>query len=158
MWWDSCSLRITTRWSTPIAAGRVLVGLKTVWRDGTSHFPFEPIEFLEKLPAIIPRPAVNLLLYHGVLAPRARWRPDIVAYRRTEGAGRRIPARGVKIVEAMRTLHAPVLIFTFEYHSSAPFLPIAVRSAAVNALALALPPRLANLRSGTRQGRRVIVA
>src|SRR5437867_4267746 len=36
----------------------------------TSHFLFEPIEFLEKLAAIIPRPGVNLLLYHGVLAPR----------------------------------------------------------------------------------------
>ncbi|PYO58500.1 MAG: IS91 family transposase, partial [Candidatus Rokuibacteriota bacterium] len=27
---------------------------------------FEPIEFLEKLAALIPRPAVNLLLYHGL--------------------------------------------------------------------------------------------
>ena len=52
------------------ADGRVLVQLKTVWRDGTSHFLFDPIEFLEKLAAIIPRPAVNLLLYHGLLAPR----------------------------------------------------------------------------------------
>ncbi len=24
------------------------------------------------------------MLYHGVLAPRARWRPDVVVYRRTE--------------------------------------------------------------------------
>ena len=61
--------------------GRVLVELKAVWRDGTSHFLFEPIEFLEKLAAIIPRPAVNLLLYHGVLAPHARWRqPDLNAH------------------------------------------------------------------------------
>jgi hypothetical protein len=50
--------------------GRILVELKTVWRDGTSHFLFEPIEFLEKLAALIPRPGVNLLLYHGVLAAR----------------------------------------------------------------------------------------
>ncbi|MDR7423627.1 MAG: transposase [Armatimonadota bacterium] len=60
--------------------GRVLVELKTVWRDGTSHFLFEPIEFLEKLAAIIPRPAV--LLYHGVLAPRARWRSQVARYGR----------------------------------------------------------------------------
>ena len=53
-----------------------------MWRDGTSHFLFEPIEFLEKLAAIIPRPAVNLLLYHGVLAPRARWRSQVVRYGR----------------------------------------------------------------------------
>jgi hypothetical protein len=38
-------------------------------RDGPSHLLFEPIEFMEKLAAIIPRPAVNLVLYHGVLAP-----------------------------------------------------------------------------------------
>jgi len=36
----------------------------------------------QKRAAIIPRPAVNLLLYHGVLAPRALWRFDIGAYRR----------------------------------------------------------------------------
>jgi putative transposase len=64
------------------ADGCVLVELKTVWRDGTSHFLFEPIEFLEKLAALIPRPAVNLLLYHGVLAPRARWRSQVVRYGR----------------------------------------------------------------------------
>jgi len=54
----------------------------SMWRDGTSHFLFEPIEFLEKLAAIIPRPAVNLLLYHGILAPHARWRSQVVRYGR----------------------------------------------------------------------------
>ncbi|MBI1728593.1 MAG: transposase [Candidatus Rokubacteria bacterium] len=38
------------------ADGRVLVELKTVWRDGTSHLLFAPVEFLEKLAAIIPTP------------------------------------------------------------------------------------------------------
>jgi len=37
---------------------------------------------LEKPAALIPRPAVNLLLYHGVLAPRARWRSQVVRYGR----------------------------------------------------------------------------
>ena len=46
------------------------------------HFLFEPIEFLEKLAAIIPRPAVNLLLYHGILALHARWRSPVVRYGR----------------------------------------------------------------------------
>jgi hypothetical protein len=48
------------------ADGRVLVKLKTVWRDGTSHLLFEPIEFMENVAAIIPRPTVNLVL----LGPR----------------------------------------------------------------------------------------
>ena len=43
-----------------------------MWRDGTSHFLFEPIKFLEKLAALTPRPVVNVLVYHGVLAPQAR--------------------------------------------------------------------------------------
>jgi hypothetical protein len=53
-----------------------------VWRDGTSHLLFEPIEFMETLAALIPRPAVNLVVYHGVLAPHARFRAHVVRYGR----------------------------------------------------------------------------
>jgi putative transposase/transposase-like zinc-binding protein len=62
--------------------GRVRVRLKRAWSDGTTHLLFEPDEFLEKLAALTPRPAINLILYHGVLAPHARWRPAVVAYGR----------------------------------------------------------------------------
>ena len=48
------------------------------WADGTRHLLFEPLEFLEKLAALIPRSHVNLVLYHGVLAPHARWRSRVV--------------------------------------------------------------------------------
>jgi hypothetical protein len=34
---------------------------------------------MEKLAAITPRPAVNLVIYHGVLVPRDRWRAAIIA-------------------------------------------------------------------------------
>jgi hypothetical protein len=34
----------------------------------------EPLEFLERLAAITPRPKTNLLICHGVLAPGAHWR------------------------------------------------------------------------------------
>ena len=64
--------------------GRVRVQLKRAWSDGTTHLLFEPVEFLEKLAALTPRPAINLVLYHGVLAPHARWRPAVVAYGRPE--------------------------------------------------------------------------
>jgi hypothetical protein len=37
---------------------------------------------LAKLAALIPRPHKNLVLYHGVLAARSRWRARVVAYRR----------------------------------------------------------------------------
>jgi hypothetical protein len=52
--------------------GRVRVALKRAWSDGTTHLLFEPLEFLEKLAALTPRPETNLVLYHGVLAPHAR--------------------------------------------------------------------------------------
>jgi len=62
--------------------GRVLLQLKSEWSDGTSHLVFTPSEFLEKLTAIIPRPRINLLIYHGLLAPNARLRARVVAYGR----------------------------------------------------------------------------
>jgi hypothetical protein len=65
--------------------GRVRVQLKRAWSDGTTHLLFEPVEFLEKLAALTPRPAINLILYHGVLAPYAHWRREVVAYGRPEG-------------------------------------------------------------------------
>jgi hypothetical protein len=40
---------------------------------------FEPLELLEKLAALTPRPRINLVLYHGVLAPHAGWRARVVA-------------------------------------------------------------------------------
>jgi hypothetical protein len=39
---------------------------------------FDPVELLERLAALVPRPRINLVLYHGVLAPRAAWRRAVV--------------------------------------------------------------------------------
>ena len=62
--------------------GRVALELKRAWHDGTRELVFEPLEFLERLAAMTPRPETNLLICHGVLAPRARWRERVVAYGR----------------------------------------------------------------------------
>ena len=59
-----------------LADGRVVCTLRHPWHDGTRHLIFTPHEFLERLAAITPRPHINLLIYHGILAPRARWRPS----------------------------------------------------------------------------------
>jgi hypothetical protein len=58
---------------------RILLTLKTPWADGTRHLLFAPMELLEKLAALTPRPRINLIAYHGVLAPHARWRARVVA-------------------------------------------------------------------------------
>jgi len=39
---------------------------------------FSPVELLERLAALVPRPRINLILYYGVLAPRAAWRQAVV--------------------------------------------------------------------------------
>ena len=60
------------------ADGQVVVQLRHAWADGTTSLVFEPTAFLERLAVLVPRPRINLVLYHGVLAPRAAWRADVV--------------------------------------------------------------------------------
>ena len=58
--------------------GKVLLTMMRPWHDGTRAILFEPHELIEKLAALIPKPRVNLLLYHGVLGPSARLRSAAV--------------------------------------------------------------------------------
>jgi hypothetical protein len=58
--------------------GRLTYRLKTPWRNGTSHVIFETSEFIEKLAALVPAPRANLVRYHGIFGPAAKWRPQIV--------------------------------------------------------------------------------
>jgi hypothetical protein len=57
--------------------GQVRYSLKTPWRDGTTHVLFEPLDFIARLAALIPRPGVNLTRYHGVFAPNSRLRAQV---------------------------------------------------------------------------------
>jgi hypothetical protein len=63
------------------AAGQVALKLKTPWRDGTTHLVMSPLEFMQRLAALVPRPRLHLIRYHGVLAPNARLRPLVVPQR-----------------------------------------------------------------------------
>jgi len=56
------------------AGGKVRYQLKTPWRNGTTHVMYEPLDFLAKLAALVPRPRVNLTRYHGVFAPNSAHR------------------------------------------------------------------------------------
>lgn len=58
--------------------GRIAVALQRPWADGTTHLVFTPTELLERLVPLVPRPRVNLLIYHGLLAPNAPWRHAVV--------------------------------------------------------------------------------
>ena len=57
--------------------GRVRYTLKTPYRDGTTHVVFEPLDFMARLAALVPKPRVHLTRYHGVFAPHSRWRAAI---------------------------------------------------------------------------------
>ncbi len=60
------------------AAGQVQLKLKTPWRDGTTHVVMSPLEFMQRLAALVPRPRLHLIRFHGVLAPNARLRALVV--------------------------------------------------------------------------------
>jgi hydrogenase-4 component B len=47
------------------ADGQVVYELKRAWSDGTTHLVFEPMEFLERLCALVPPARAHLVLYHG---------------------------------------------------------------------------------------------
>ena len=51
------------------AAGQVVLKLKTPWRDRTTHLNMSPLEFMQRLAALVPRPRPHLIRFHGVLAP-----------------------------------------------------------------------------------------
>jgi hypothetical protein len=38
---------------------------------------FEPLELVGNLTVLVPPPMFNLVRYHGILAPAARWRPFV---------------------------------------------------------------------------------
>ena len=58
--------------------GEVVLQLKTPYRDGTTHLVMTPLEFLQRLAALVPRPRLHLIRFHGVLAPNAALRSQIV--------------------------------------------------------------------------------
>ena len=59
-------------------AGQVVLKLKTPWRDGTTHLVMSPLEFMQRLAALVPRPRLHLIRFHGVLAPNAKLRALVV--------------------------------------------------------------------------------
>ena len=59
-------------------AGQVVLKLKTPWRNGTTHIVMSPMEFMQRLAALAPRPRFHLIRFHGVLAPNAKLRSRVV--------------------------------------------------------------------------------
>lgn len=118
------------------AAGQVVLRLKTPWRDGTTHLVLSvdvgpslrtaprltrgpssararparlsPLECMQRLAALVPRPRLHLIRFHGVLAPNAKLRalvvPQMVPQEPQQAAPEEKPAE----CEVTCTHHRPV--------------------------------------------------
>jgi len=58
-------------------AGDVVLQLKSPYHDGTTYVVMSPLELMQRLAALVPRPRLHLFRFHGVLAPHAKLRPQI---------------------------------------------------------------------------------
>ena len=58
--------------------GQVVYRFKHSFRDGTTHVVLDPIEFIARLAALVPRPRAHLTRYHGVFAPNFKHRLRII--------------------------------------------------------------------------------
>ncbi len=103
------------------AAGQVVLKLKTPWRDGTTHLVMSPLEFMQRLAALVPRPRLHLIRFgvritslrevsgpplreHGVLAPNAKLHALLVPQAPEAPAQKAKPAE----CEARCAYHRPV--------------------------------------------------
>ncbi|MDH3459448.1 MAG: transposase [Burkholderiaceae bacterium] len=82
----------------------VVLKLKTPWHDGTTHLVMTPQEFMQRLAALVPRPRLRLIRFHGVLAPNAKLRAQVVPQRPHEHAD----ASELASCEANCAHHRPV--------------------------------------------------
>ena len=61
-----------------IEEGNLKYKLKRPWANGKTHVVFSPLEFIEKLCALVPQPRMHLVKYSGVLAPNSKMRKGVI--------------------------------------------------------------------------------
>jgi len=62
--------------------GNIRYALNTPYRDGTTHIILEPLDFIARLVALVPKPRGNLTRFHGVFAPNSRLREHVTPLKR----------------------------------------------------------------------------
>jgi hypothetical protein len=59
------------------------------WRDAMTHLVMSPLELMQRLAALVPRPGLHPIRFHDALAPNAKLRAQVVrAAEQGEGAAR----------------------------------------------------------------------
>jgi ribosomal protein S27E len=75
-----------------VEGGKISYELKTPYRNGTTHVLFEPLDFIARLAALVPKPRVHLTRFHGVFAPNSNYRPMVTS----DAKGRKIKSKVTK--------------------------------------------------------------
>ncbi|MEX6397506.1 transposase [Providencia hangzhouensis] len=60
--------------------GRCVTSSKLRTANGTTHVIFEPLDFIAKLAALVPKPRVNLTRFHG--SPNSKHRVQVTPAKR----------------------------------------------------------------------------
>ena len=58
------------------------------------HLIFEPLDFIARLAALVPKPRVNLTRFRGVFAPNSRHRAQVTPTKRGRGKSKRPSSAG----------------------------------------------------------------
>lgn len=59
--------------------GKLSYELKTSYKNGTTHVVFEPLDFIARLAALVPKPRFHLTRFHGVFAPNSKHRAEVTS-------------------------------------------------------------------------------
>ena len=65
--------------------GQLRYELKTIWRNGTTHVKFEPLEYISRLVSLVHKPRINLTRFYGVFAPNSKCRALVTPAKRGRG-------------------------------------------------------------------------
>ena len=77
---------VTEKRLSLLSNGQVRYEIKTPYRDGTTHVIFEPMDFIARLVALVPKPRVNLTRFHGVFAPNSAQRARVTPAKRASAS------------------------------------------------------------------------
>jgi hypothetical protein len=94
--------------------GEVRYELKTPYSDGTTHVLFEPLDFISRLVALVPKPRVNLTRFHGVFAPNSKYRAQVTLAKQEEAEG---PLWVVSSLSATVSVEGPLVADSSLSHS-----------------------------------------
>ena len=77
--------------------GNVRYQLKTPYRDGTTHVIFEPLDFIARLAALVPKPRGNLTRPYGIFAPNSRDCTSVTPAKRASAYAAILPLKGLGV-------------------------------------------------------------